>query len=769
MVRPMLSWPVPDPYDARRRAGEGLKQRSSKQSRAAAAAPPVAAPGSPARWALLFGLLVALVTWPLLDPRRMLVTDDGFVSDATMAGLPFRAVLAQALRGRASFLWCPEIYSGFPIHALPEAGFFYPPHWLFALAGPVPGAQACLFLHLVLAGAGIRRLIGRDGIGGVAALYGALAFAGGGFLVAHLKHLAMVEAAAYLPWLLAGVLGFARAGGRVPLLMVAISVAGMGLAGHPQILLIGLLAAVGLGAAALIRIPARSPVTPASSLARAIGGLAAAVVIGLLTASIQLVPAAALARGSARSAAHGAAFAEQIPLAPANLATTVWARAVGMAGDGTYNRPGIHWEDYSYQGLLTWPLAIVALASRRRGSGSLAILGVVALLLALGARGGVYPVLAKLLPVLGWFRFPARFLVLTELAGAMLAAMGLEALGERHPALRRLGMAAVVVLALDLVWAQRPLNGYAPRAEFLSPPATLADLRPGTRYLTLGAREAHLFANSAARGWANVEPYLVQRRFLQPSSNLFFGASAADGYANPVPDPIRRLWGDHYGPGFLTGTFDVAAGQVTFTPAFFALARLAEVKTILSLWQLNDPRFTPIAARPPVFSYALADPLPHARFVQHSIPTGDPAQAASRMAEPTFDPAAETLLLASPDIVAGVGEAAVGEGAPVVIQRRTATELVCRVTAPAAGVLRVSESFDRGWQATVDGVRAAVWCADLGQQAVPVPAGEHTVRLRYRPRPWIAGVALSAVGVLGIGGIAVVGRKPRVGRTGGRG
>ena len=73
---------------------------------------------------------------------------------------------------------------------------------------------------------------------------------------------------------------------------------------------------------------------------------------------------------------------------------------------------------------------------------------------------------------------------------------------------------------------------------------------------------------------------------------------------------------------------------------------------------------------------------------------------------------------------------------------------------PAAGVLRVSESFDPGWRATVDGRPTPVQIADLGQQAVFVPAGAHEVALRYEPRPWRVGLALSlgggvAIAVLG--------------------
>src|SRR6185295_5382363 len=122
-----------------------------------------------------------------------------------------------------------------------------------------------------------------------------------------------------------------------------------------------------------------------------------------------------------RAHQRGAELAEQFPLRPGNLLTAFHARAVGMAGDGTYKWPGFHWEDYSYQGVLTWPLALAALVvGPRRGRWRWAILAALALVLALGARGGLYPIAARIVPGLAWFRFPARFLVVTELAVALL-------------------------------------------------------------------------------------------------------------------------------------------------------------------------------------------------------------------------------------------------------------------------------------------------------------------------------------------------------------
>ena len=722
-----------------------------------------------------FVCALAAVTWPLLAPDRILVTDDGFVSDVTMAGLPFRSVLQRALAGSASLFWCPGIYSGFPLHAVPEAGFYYPPNWILAVTGSAASAvHLSLFLHLVVAGLGVLFLLRRERMPAPARFFAALAFAAGGFMLAHLKHVAMVSVAAWLPWIVAGALDIAASGGRkrAPFLQTGLAAAMMGLAGHPQLAYIGLLAALSFWFCSTV-IPGRDadpeprggggPRRPGSGHGWVRAGivLGAALLAGNLVAAVAHLPAYIMVRSSTRAELSGHEFAEQLPLEPRNLASWIHPRAVGMAGDGTYRGRGLHWEDYSYQGLAAVPLALIGLLAhfRRRTVRVFALGGLIALVLALGARGGLYSIAIAVVPGLSWFRFPARFLVVTELAVAVLAAHGVAwivtqlAARGHHGLVARLPLAIALLLVLDLSWAQRPLNGYASRAAWFEPPATVGDIPSGARYLSLGAREAHVFAYDLARGWADVAPLVVQRRFLQPSLNLHFGVHAADGYANPVPAAIARLWGDHYAPGFFATSFRVEQdGQVSLSPLFFTLARLAEVQTILSLWPLSAPELTPLAARPPVFSYALSAPRPHAWFVARAVRAASPAAAAERLQAPDFDPARETVILASlgAPLAGSDGSPPNLAGERVGIARRSDSELVLVVEAPVRGYVRVAESFDPGWSATVDGKPAPVYCADLSFQAVPVDAGRHEVRLRYRARGLVLGVALATVGLCGL-------------------
>ena len=66
------------------------------------------------------------------------------------------------------------------------------------------------------------------------------------------------------------------------------------------------------------------------------------------------------------------------------------------------------------------------------------------------------------------------------------------------------------------------------------------------------------------------------------------------------------------------------------------------------------------------------------------------------------------------------------------------------VNAAAPGLLVVSEVYESGWQAYVDGEPASVLPTNHALRGVPIPAGEHTVEMRYEPPALRLGLAIIA-------------------------
>ncbi len=74
--------------------------------------------------------------------------------------------------------------------------------------------------------------------------------------------------------------------------------------------------------------------------------------------------------------------------------------------------------------------------------------------------------------------------------------------------------------------------------------------------------------------------------------------------------------------------------------------------------------------------------------------------------------------------------------------------LVVETDALDPAYLVVSDSFDPGWSATVDGKPATIYPAYCAFRAVYVPKGTHTVVFVYRPAGFMLGLASSGCGIL---------------------
>jgi hypothetical protein len=71
--------------------------------------------------------------------------------------------------------------------------------------------------------------------------------------------------------------------------------------------------------------------------------------------------------------------------------------------------------------------------------------------------------------------------------------------------------------------------------------------------------------------------------------------------------------------------------------------------------------------------------------------------------------------------------------------------LSVQVNTSSSALLLLSEIHYPGWQATISGQPAPLLRADYVLRAVPVPAGEHMVELKFRPLTFIVGAIISAL------------------------
>ena len=381
-----------------------------------------------------------------------------FFYDTIMQNFPFGLYFAEGFSNFRLRLWCPEIFSGFPLMAEGQAGPLYPlfaplllvaPYWVIY--------KFSIVLHSLLAGLSMLLLLRQMRLRVQSCLYGAVVFAFSGYFAAQVSHANIIRGYCYLPALLAGCEAIRRDGFR-RLWVVAVLLGAMLLGTHPYIAIYSLLA---LGLWLLFGL---AGVRPRRAQISRFALIAAALALGVGISAAQLLPSAELFQRSVRGVKPSWEFVTAGSLAPRNLIGFVLPDFFGTPANNSYwgrGEIGLFFEFCGYVGVLSLLLTIVAaLFVRDRRLSYYWVVLVAALLLALGRHTPVYRLAAKL-PIISATRTPARYLYLVVFALSVLSAFGLEHIlsaGQRQK--RRLVsivvLAAAVALCGTALWLALP-------------------------------------------------------------------------------------------------------------------------------------------------------------------------------------------------------------------------------------------------------------------------------------------------------------------------
>lgn len=416
--------------------------------------------------ALLALLAIQLVAYRWLLSGRLILGSYDVVSYF----YPYREYAAQVLRSGKLPLWNPYLFAGAPFLANIQTAVFYPlnlPH-LF-----LPTGQALTVVtlsHFSIAGTGayiFARVACR--IGPAGALVAGLMFMLGGFLSAQAGHVNQLSVAAWLPWLL---LTFERAALTRRLVWAVAGAAVLALqllAGHTQEVYLSLLA---LGALAVYLVPVaawryqrmwrqvdRAPrrwpalvwkrttsLTGQLFIQALVNGIALTIIAGLagLVAAAQLLPTMELSAYSIRAGGLTLAEAVSFSLPRQELALAL------LPGYGALPTSNEYLAYVGAAGLAMAALGALA-AVRRPLALFFVVLAVLSLGMALGANGPLFARVFAILPGMGLFRVPARWLFLYAFAVPMLAGFGVDLLRPWPAPLHRLRTPLLLAACAALV------------------------------------------------------------------------------------------------------------------------------------------------------------------------------------------------------------------------------------------------------------------------------------------------------------------------------
>lgn len=380
-----------------------------------------------------------------------------------------------------------------------------------------------------------------------------------------------------------------------------------------------------------------------------------------------------------------------------------------------------------FLGLLT---CVTALLGARSAAGRrLWIVVALSFTIALGTTTPVYGWLSSVRPFY-WFRNPSKFSVVTQLALAALAGLGID----------------------TLLRASAQRSGLAMLAALLALGATSERLTAGTytqQALANAAEPDKPLTSQIELVTRGILPALPARASNEPPPRVWVRARPAFIGGLPMVWGVEQLGGSK---GSLVGRRNWTAFDA---PMNAARAQLLGVEAMLWVGRPCSPLtgWDEALDGPGGCFYRNRTPPRRYEIIARSQPV-----------------ASETALVAAvdgatqPDLVpvlAGTNDLpTTGAGNIVVLEHREG-HATLRVTTSEPSLLLVRESWKPGWTARVDDTSTPIYQAAGVYFAVPLPAGAHDVRLAFR-QPGLALGLAAALSVLGLLSIQMV----REGRRG---
>ncbi len=722
------------------------------------------------------------------------------------------------LAGRVP-LWDPYEDTGIPLLAESQVGVLYPFSLLF-LSSLSPSLELSLFimLHFPLAAFFTVLLARSMGLSWAAAAVAGLAYGFGGFLMGQVPNLNIMTGAAWLPLILYGVIQTIRQRSRLMALLAGLPLALQIFTSQPQIVFYTLVMMVSYGA---YRLPVDffSGMGPVSQklkyAAHTLLLLAVVIIAGLLLAAPQLLPTLELQQLSVRSQERGFEFLTENSLPPAMWLNLLLPGAfgnnvVGFEGGDPFQ------EDFIYAGFISLVLVFFAWPQRRKRDALFFVFLLIgAGLLAAGQYTPLYQTVIQYLPGFDLFRIPSRWLMGVNLALAVLAGLGMDAVLQRSVSRRALailiGMLVLLVVG-GLIWRfsvepQHKLTQaildkaftfdeiYRQRLwpSFLVGLSTPAALLGVNIILTVALFSLYAFRRLsrqsfaillilvlalelAAAGGTTINPtkpaewwqelsggaqYVLDNAGEARVFPLGMGSEAAAvshlGQYFPSVYRVRSAGG--HGSSLLMARYNTFLHEADPVQAI----QVVGAKYLLTLGQMGADV---AATYPLVYSEAASDemgasfvyenpnPLPRAFIVHDVVPANSPEEALGYLQGRSINPAETVVLETDAELPA---PAAPPEGvtgtATIIDENPQMIRLKANLTAD--GYLVLLDTFYPGWVATVDGTPTPIYRANTIGRAVLVPAGEHEIVFSYKPISFRMGVWLS-VGVLVTLGIAAL-------------
>lgn len=698
--------------------------------------------------ALLFLLELALFLPALLRGEIP------FFMDTIAQFYPIRHHAAQLLHDGQLPFWNRTMFCGVPLLANPQWGLLYPLNWPF-LAWPGPFWFTVSYpLHFAIGGLGVYALVRKLTASRLAGWAGALAFLFSTMTLSRIAFGAHHLALAWVPWawLLLHNVGWVSTHQFVKrTLLLTCIIALQLLSGAPQVAFYALLS-YGILALAVVFLRTyesyRSHESHGSyrTCFQPLAILFLSALLGMMLAAPQLLPTWKFVQACDRG--EGLSL-EQVMAG--TLDSAAWGHALFGGTGQAEDRSDAPEDPESTAYLGVWALvALIAILLRARKS--LRFLLILAGLF-IWAHPAVAPFLYRHAPLYASFHDPKRVLTIAAIALSVLSGVGLQKFFSAGGKGLKINN-AISIIFIALAAASQASFGFTHLDLKFCRAGDFFDHRRAVQL----PRDGRFFAfdtfarDTGGRGIYSYDyPSMTNRLF--PNAAAFYGLEDVQGYdafkLKPYAAMMRAvnrgsiiLYESHFGLITNPASPMVArfATRYATGPAdsHFALPGEASRKSDTSTAPFKAEAIE--AGGEIWLKYKRFDPL--VSFWPKAV-IGDPFSAEADEANRT------QLILNSGQNIPDFRWPESEEIGSIEQTKFEANTVEIQFTAPeGGGFILLRDAFAPGWSAKVDGTEAPVLLAEGMFRAVPVPAGSHTLTMRYWPPGLTAGLLLALLGVI---------------------
>jgi hypothetical protein len=696
---------------------------------------------------------------------------------------PWKMITIDAWMNKEVPLWNPHSFAGTPHAANYQSAIFSPLNVLFFIFSRIDAWSVLVLLQPLLAGIGMYMFLRVLERSMMAATMGAIAFMFCGFMTVWMAYATLGYAALCLPYAFLGIALFMRTFRWWHLLLVGGAIAVSFLSGHFQISLYVLGATLAYAASEGIRTYAW----------KRAGLIVVAVLCGLAIAAPQLALTFEAYMASVRSDSF--VKGEIIP----------WQYIFTFLSPDFYGNPvtrndwfGHYAEWAGFVGVIPFLLAVSALL-HKKGKEAWFFMALVAVAFVLAFPTPFSDMLFALtIPVLSTSA-ASRIMILWCFALCVLAAYGLDflrqawktkdarfyrrcvlglgialvigwiilllapvlpsdklAIGIRNSILPTVMIVAAMVLSMMGFLTIKRISLIA--AGVLVVLTSIDMLRFATKWMPFSSRDfvyptvsvltflqqqppyARMFGNLGGEvsvaGVNGIEGYdaMYQKRYGE------FLSSGSDG---TIKRPERSV--------ALLGKGGSHAQRILdLLGVSFIVHRLSDGRNVWAYPHWNHPQYESVYKDEHYEVLYNRNALPRFFLAQSYEIIEDDQSQIDRLLSDEFDATSTVILQESPSLAPQPGDGSLS------IVRYSANSMTIETEAMVPKLLFVSDTYDAGWRARIDGKESPIYRANFDFRAISVPEGKHTIVMYYWPRSFTMSLGVTIVGIVGFVVLIVV-------------